>query len=84
MRTIIILSSFAIALPAFAAPQFPDKLDDTQTGRKTLKTCAAAYHADKTAGRLDGLAWISKGGGYWSQCAKHMKVQSDKANGLVD
>jgi hypothetical protein len=31
------------------------------------------YHANKAANANGGLHWIQKGGGYYSECSKHLK-----------
>ena len=38
-----------------------------------LHTCADSYKAHKTAGTLQGLRWIQKGGGFYSQCNRKLK-----------
>ena len=38
-----------------------------------LKTCAEQYKANKATNANGGLKWIQKGGGYWSECNKHLK-----------
>jgi hypothetical protein len=42
-------------------------------GRARLETCAAQYRANKATGGNGNLKWIEKGGGYWSECNKHLK-----------
>ena len=66
--------------PTAAAPKgvkFPKAVDKkyaTETaGKARMKTCVDSYHANKDAGTLDGLKWIQKGGGYWSECNKRLK-----------
>nr|WP_316655319.1 hypothetical protein [uncultured Gellertiella sp.] len=38
-----------------------------------LHTCADSYKAHKAAGTLQGLRWIQKGGGFYSQCNRKLK-----------
>jgi len=37
------------------------------------KTCLDQYKANKATNANGGLKWIQKGGGYWSECNKHLK-----------
>ncbi|HUI21287.1 MAG TPA: hypothetical protein VLZ74_09615 [Methylocella sp.] len=37
------------------------------------KTCLDQYNANKAINANGGLKWIQKGGGYWSECNKHLK-----------
>ena len=56
---------------------FPSAVDSKYSkesaGRARLHTCADQYKANKATNANGGLKWIEKGGGYWSQCDKHLK-----------
>ena len=41
-----------------------------------LHTCADQFKANKAAKTNGGLRWIQKGGGYWSECNKRLKVKA--------
>ncbi len=45
-------------------------------GRARLKTCADQYNINKASTGNGGLKWIQKGGGYWSECNKHLKPEA--------
>ena len=38
-----------------------------------MLTCLDQYRANKTGNGNGGLNWIQKGGGYYSECNKHLK-----------
>jgi hypothetical protein len=67
--------------PAVAAAPgtavFPSAISPTFANEKPakarLKTCAEQYKANKATNANGGLKWIQKGGGYWSECNKHLK-----------
>jgi hypothetical protein len=76
----------AAAAPAAAAPAataaagnavFPSaispKFSSEKPGKQRLHTCSEQYQANKANGGNGGLRWIQKGGGYWSECNKHLK-----------
>ncbi len=68
----------APAAPAAAgAPVFPSavspKYASESAGTGRMHTCLDQYHANKTANGNGGLKWIQKGGGYYSECSKHLK-----------
>ena len=77
----ILLAAFAGATAQAAAPSgnvvFPSgispKYAKESPGRARLHTCRDQYRANKATGGNGGLKWIQKGGGYWSQCDKHLK-----------
>lgn len=56
---------------------FPSAVDSKYSkesaGKARLHTCADQYKANKATNANGGLKWIEKGGGYWSQCDKHLK-----------
>lgn len=60
-----------------AAAVFPSaistKFSSETPAMARLKTCSEQYNANKAANANGGLLWIQKGGGYWSECAKHLK-----------
>jgi hypothetical protein len=49
------------------------KYANESAGKARLHTCADQYKANKAANANGGLKWIEKGGGYWSECDKHLK-----------
>jgi hypothetical protein len=68
------------AAPAPAAagsPVFPSAISpkySTETaGKQRMHTCLDQYNANKPSGGNGGLKWIQKGGGYYSECNKHLK-----------
>ena len=77
----------APAKPAAAAPAakpmatgnavFPSaiaaKYASESAGRGREHTCLDQYNANKATGGNGGLTWIQKGGGYYSECNKHLK-----------
>lgn len=42
-------------------------------GRARLLTCRDQYMANKATNANGGLRWIERGGGYWSECNRHLK-----------
>ena len=42
-------------------------------GKARFQTCLDQYHANKANGGNGGLKWITKGGGYYSECNKALK-----------
>ena len=38
-----------------------------------METCLDQYKANKANNANGGLKWIQKGGGYYSECNKHLK-----------
>lgn len=67
-----------MAAPAASANAvFPSAVDakysKESAGKARLHTCADQYKANKATNANGGLKWIEKGGGYWSQCDKHLK-----------
>ncbi|WP_420968665.1 hypothetical protein [Bradyrhizobium sp. B120] len=66
----------APAAPAGPAV-FPNAVDPKYAqetpGKQRFKTCDDQYKANKATGGNGGLKWIQKGGGYWSECNKHLK-----------
>jgi len=58
---------------------FPRAIDpkyaSLSAGKARQKTCLDQYHANKANNGNGGLRWIEKGGGYYSECNKHLKGQ---------
>ena len=42
-------------------------------GKARMHTCLDQYNANKASNANGGMKWIEKGGGYYSQCNKHLK-----------
>jgi hypothetical protein len=69
------------AAPAPAAPVgnavFPSAVDPKyakeSAGKARMHTCVDQYNTNKTSNANGGLKWIEKGGGYYSECNKHLK-----------
>jgi hypothetical protein len=76
-------SSTASAPAAAPAPAsagnavFPSAVDSKYSkdsaGKARMLTCLDQYHANKANNGNGGLKWIQKGGGYYSECNKHLK-----------
>jgi hypothetical protein len=56
---------------------FPDTVDKEFStlppAQQRLKTCSKQFQANKATGGNAELKWIQSGGGYWSECNKHIK-----------
>jgi hypothetical protein len=56
---------------------FPNAVDPKYAketaGKARMHTCVDQYHANQANNGNGGLKWIEKGGGYWSECNKHLK-----------
>jgi hypothetical protein len=56
---------------------FPNAVDPKYAketaGKGRMHTCVDQYNANKATNANGGMKWIEKGGGYWSQCSKHLK-----------
>ena len=69
------------AAPAPAAPVgnavFPNAVDPKyakeSAGKGRMHTCVDQYNANKASNANGGMKWIQKGGGYYSECNKHLK-----------
>jgi hypothetical protein len=67
--------------PATSAPvgnaMFPNaispKYSSESAGKARMHTCLDQYNANKSSNGNGGLKWIMKGGGYYSECNKHLK-----------
>ena len=68
--------SAAPALPSGPAI-FPNAIDPKyakeSAGKGRMHTCVDQYNANKATSGNGGLKWIEKGGGYYSECNKHLK-----------
>ena len=42
-------------------------------GKGRMHTCVDQYNANKATNGNGGMKWIEKGGGYYSECNKHLK-----------
>jgi hypothetical protein len=56
---------------------FPNAVDpkysSESAGKQRMHTCLDQYNANKANNGNGGLKWIEKGGGYYSECNKHLK-----------
>ncbi|WP_024505953.1 hypothetical protein [Bradyrhizobium sp. ARR65] len=56
---------------------FPNAIDPKYAketpGKARLHTCVDQYNANKASNGNGGMKWIQKGGGYYSECNKHLK-----------
>lgn len=68
------------SLAASADALFPAAIDPKYAAEKPTRgrmhSCVDAYRAAKKAGRLNGLRWIQKGGGFYSQCNRRLKASA--------
>ncbi len=58
--------------PVFPAAVSP-KYASEKEGAARRKTCLDQYNENKANNGNGGLKWIEKGGGYYSECNKHLK-----------
>ena len=49
------------------------KYSNEPAGKARLHTCLDQYRANKAANANGGLRWITKGGGYYSECNRRLK-----------
>ena len=49
------------------------KYSNESPGKARMHTCLDQYNANKANNANGGLVWIKKGGGYYSECNKHLK-----------
>jgi hypothetical protein len=49
------------------------KYSSESAGKARMHTCLDQYNANKAGGGNGGLRWIQKGGGYYSECNRHLK-----------
>jgi hypothetical protein len=59
--------------PAVFPKAVDPKYAKEKPGTARLHTCTDQYNANKATNANGGLKWIQKGGGYWSECTKHLK-----------
>lgn len=56
---------------------FPSAIDpkyaQESPGKGRMHTCVDQYKANKASNGNGGMKWIQKGGGYYSECNKHLK-----------
>jgi pyruvate/2-oxoglutarate dehydrogenase complex dihydrolipoamide acyltransferase (E2) component len=56
---------------------FPNAIDakyaKESAGKGRMHSCLDQYHANQASNGNGGLKWIQKGGGYYSECNKHLK-----------
>ena len=56
---------------------FPNAVDSKyakeSAGKGRMHTCVDQYNANKAGNGNGGMKWIQKGGGYYSECNKHLK-----------
>ncbi len=57
------------AFPTAVSPKYANET----AGRARMHTCLDQYKANKATNGNAGLAWIAKGGGYYSECSKRLK-----------
>jgi hypothetical protein len=55
--------------PTAVAPKYSSETG----GRARMHTCRDQYNENKATSANGGLNWIQKGGGYYSECNKHLK-----------
>jgi hypothetical protein len=58
--------------PSAVSPKYSSE----SAGKARMHTCLDQYRANKARGGNGDLKWIEKGGGYYSQCNKHLKGQA--------
>ena len=56
--------------PSAVSPKYSNE----KGGRARMHTCLDQYNANKASNANGGLRWIQKGGGYYSECNKRLKV----------
>jgi hypothetical protein len=63
--------------PPVGSATFPSavspKYSSESAGKARMHTCLDQYNANKATNGNGGLKWIQKGGGYYSECNKHLK-----------
>ena len=66
-----------MAAPPTGNAMFPNAVDQKYSkesaGKARMHTCLDQYNANKANNSNGGLKWIVKGGGYYSECNKHLK-----------
>ena len=64
----------APAGPAVYPSAVDPKYSKETAGKARMHTCADQWKANKAANATGGMKWIEKGGGFWSECNKKLKV----------
>ena len=59
--------------PAVYPNAVDSKYSKETAGKARMHTCVDQYNANKATNANGGLKWIQKGGGYYSECNKHLK-----------
>ena len=59
--------------PAVYPNAIDPKYAKETAGKGRMHTCVDQYNANKATGGNGGMKWIEKGGGYYSECNKHLK-----------
>jgi len=59
--------------PAIYPNAVDPKYAKETAGKARLHTCVDQYNANKATNGNGGMKWIEKGGGYYSECNKHLK-----------
>ena len=49
------------------------KYSSESAGKARMHTCLDQYNTNKASNAIGGLVWIKKGGGYYSECNRHLK-----------
>jgi hypothetical protein len=49
------------------------KYSQDSSGKARMLTCRDQYETNKASNANGGMKWIQKGGGYYSECNKHLK-----------
>lgn len=57
-------------------PSVSSKYSSESPGKARMHTCRDQYETNKANNANGGLKWIQKGGGYYSECNKHLKGQA--------
>ncbi|HYQ07395.1 MAG TPA: antifreeze protein [Xanthobacteraceae bacterium] len=52
------------------------KYSSQSAGKARMETCLDQYRINKANNANGGLKWIQRGGGYYSECNKHLKGQA--------
>ncbi len=60
--------------PAVYPSAVDPKYSKEKASRARMHTCVDQYNANKATNANGGLKWIQKGGGYYSECSKKLKV----------
>jgi len=63
----------APAGPAVYPNAIDPKYAKETAGKGRMHTCVDQYNANKATNGNGGMKWIEKGGGYYSECNKHLK-----------